>query len=190
MLCGMHCGILFVVALVLTGASTVSFGAAAKSPVDFVHQIVPVLREHCGECHTGDKKKGGFSLNDRASMLAGGERGKSVVPGNAAKSFLLEVITTKDPDKQMPPKGPRLSPEKVKLLRDWIDAGAPWEDGFAFKKPAYDPPLKPRRPVLPPVVLNRLNPIDRILDADLAKRKSTPPKPWTTPPLRAACTST
>ncbi len=176
MLCGMHCGILFVVALVLTGASTVSFGAAAKSPVDFVHQIVPVLREHCGECHTGDKKKGGFSLNDRASMLAGGERGKSVVPGNAAKSFLLEVITTKDPDKQMPPKGPRLSPEKVKLLRDWIDAGAPWEDGFAFKKPAYDPPLKPRRPVLPPVVLNRLNPIDRILDADLAKRKSTPPK--------------
>ena len=41
--------------------------AAAK--VDFSHQIVPILREHCSECHTGDKKKGGFSLNDRASKI-------------------------------------------------------------------------------------------------------------------------
>ena len=149
--------------------------AAAK--VDFSHQIVPILREHCSECHTGDKKKGGFSLNDRASTLAGGESGKAVVPGNAAKSPLIEAITSKDPDKQMPPKGARLSPEKVKLLRDWIDAGAPWEEGFAFKKPAYEPPLKPRRPTLPPVVAGRANPIDRILDADLAKRKAPTPKP-------------
>jgi len=162
-------------AIVVSGLSQATLGAAAK--VDFSHQIVPVLREHCGECHTGDKKKGGFSLNDRASLLAGGESGKAVLPGNAAKSPLIEAITTKDADKQMPPKGARLSPEKVKLLRDWIDAGAQWEEGFAFKKPAYEPPLKPRRPTLPPVVAGRTNPIDRILDADLAKRKAAAPRP-------------
>ncbi|MFM8469076.1 MAG: c-type cytochrome domain-containing protein, partial [Limisphaerales bacterium] len=97
--------------------------SAAAAKVDFSHQIVPILREHCGECHTGDKKKGSFSMNDRASLIAGGESGKAVLPGNAARSPLIEAITSKDPDKQMPPKGARLSPEKVKLLRDWIDAG-------------------------------------------------------------------
>ncbi|MBI5802989.1 MAG: DUF1549 domain-containing protein [Verrucomicrobia bacterium] len=150
---------------------------AAAARVDFSHQIVPILREHCGECHTGDKKKGSFSMNDRPSLLAGGESGKAVLPGNAARSPLFEAITTKDTDKQMPPKGARLSPEKVKLLREWIDAGAPWEEGFAFKKPAYEPPLKPRRPSLPPAVAGRTNPIDRILDADLAKRKAPRPQP-------------
>ena len=163
-------------ALALASLTSAVF-AAAPTKVDFSHQIAPVLREHCAECHTGDKKKGGFSLNDRASLLVGGESGKAILPGNAAKSRLIEAITTKDTDKQMPPKGARLSPEKVKLLRDWIDAGAPWEDGFAFKKPAYEPPLKPRRPTLPPAVAGRTNPVDRILDADLAKRKAATPKP-------------
>ena len=164
-------------ALALCLAALPAAFAAAPAAVDFSHQIVPILREHCAECHTGDKKKGGFSLNDRAALLAGGESGKAVLLGNAAKSPLLTAITTKDPDKQMPPKGPRLAPEKVKLLRDWIDAGAQWETGFAFKQPAYEPPLKPRRPTLPPAVAGRTNPIDRILDADLARRKATTPKP-------------
>ena len=35
------------------------------------HDIVPILRKHCGQCHTGDKKKGGLSLNTRASLLGG-----------------------------------------------------------------------------------------------------------------------
>ena len=163
-------------ALALVTLTSATF-AAAPAKVDFSHQIVPILREHCGECHTGDKKKGSFSMNDRASLLAGGESGKAVLPGNSAKSPLIAAITSKDTDKQMPPKGTRLSPEKVKLLRDWIDAGAVWEEGFAFKKPAYEPPLKPRRPTLPPAVAGRTNPVDRILDADLAKRKAVPPKP-------------
>ncbi len=165
----------FAFAAVAISFASAASGAPAK--VDFSHQIVPILREHCGECHTGDKKKGSFSMNDRASLLAGGESGKAVLPGNSAKSPLIAAITSKDPDKQMPPKGTRLSPEKVKLLRDWIDAGAVWEEGFAFKKPAYEPPLKPRRPTLPPAVAGRTNPVDRILDADLAKRKAVPPKP-------------
>ena len=165
----------FAFAAVAISFASAASGAPAK--VDFSHQIVPILREHCGECHTGDKKKGSFSMNDRASLLAGGESGKAVLPGNSAKSPLIAAITSKDPDKQMPPKGTRLSPEKVKLLREWIDAGAPWEEGFAFKKPAYEPPLKPRRPTLPPAVAGRTNPVDRILDADLAKRKAVPPKP-------------
>ena len=47
--------------------------------VDFSHDIVPILREHCAACHTGDKKKGGLSMNSRSDLMAGGENGKAVV---------------------------------------------------------------------------------------------------------------
>ena len=143
----------------------------ARSAVDFSHQIVPILREHCAECHAGDKKKGGFSFNDRGSLMEGGEDGAVVVSGKSAESALIKAILSADPDEQMPPKGKRVPAEQVALLKQWIDEGLPWEEGFAFKKPAYEPPLKPRMPVLPTAVDGRSNPLDRILDSYLAQKK-------------------
>ncbi len=163
---------------ILWVALPVAFTVAARAAsVDFSHQIVPVLREHCGECHTGDKKKGGFSMNTRADLLKGGENGVAIIPGSSAKSKLIEVLITKDDDAKMPPKGPRLAPEKVQLLRAWIDSGANWDEGFAFKKPAYEPPLKPRRPELPRASRGRTNAVDRILDAYVSKNKVKTPAP-------------
>ena len=74
----------------------------ATAAVDFSHQIVPVLREHCAECHAGDKKKGGFSFNDRASLLEGSENGPTVVAGSASKSRIIELMLSTDSDEQMP----------------------------------------------------------------------------------------
>lgn len=143
----------------------------ATAAVDFSHQIVPILREHCAECHAGDKKKGGFSFNDRESLMEGGEDGAVVVSGKSAESAMIQAILSTDPDDQMPPKGKRMPAEQIALLKQWIDEGLVWEEGFAFKKPAYEPPLKPRMPVLPAVVDGRSNPIDRILDQYLAQKK-------------------
>ena len=86
--------------------------------VDFAHEVVPILRKHCGECHTGDKKKGGLSMNTRAALLEGGENGAVLVPGQAAKSKLLESIVSEDPDERMPPKGPRVTPAEAAVLRE------------------------------------------------------------------------
>ncbi|MFZ4767292.1 MAG: DUF1549 domain-containing protein, partial [Roseimicrobium sp.] len=151
--------------------------AAWSAPVDFSHQIVPILREHCAECHAGDKKKGSFSMNDRTALLAGSENGAVVVVGQSSESSLLDAVTSSDPDTQMPPKGQRLSAEKVALLKAWIDGGLAWDEGFAFKKPAYEPPLKPRQVALPAAVNERTNPVDRILDAHFAKLKLPRPQP-------------
>ena len=79
--------------------------AMLRAAPDFSHQIVPILRENCGKCHTGDERKGGFSMNTRAELLAGSENGKVVVPGKAADSLLIEAVTTADEDLRMPPKG-------------------------------------------------------------------------------------
>lgn len=143
---------------------------------DFSHDIVSILREHCGECHIGKNKKGGLSFNTQESTLAGGDEGKVIVPGRSKDSKLIAVVVSRDPDIQMPPKGPRLSDKQVKLLKDWIDSGAKWDEGFVFQKPSYEPPLKPRRPELPPVVDGRSNPIDRLIDSYLTSKKAKRPQ--------------
>lgn len=131
--------------------TTIACGTlTATHAVDFNHEIVPILREHCAECHAGDKKKGGLSFNSRAALLEGSENGEVVVPGNAGESYLIEVITTDDSDIQMPPKGEPVSPDQIALLKEWINADLPWQEGFSFSgKPPYQAPLKPHRPDLP-----------------------------------------
>jgi len=148
---------------------------SCAAAVDFSHQIVPLLKKHCAECHAGDKKKGGFSMNTREALLKGSENGPVLVLGDAGRSHLIEVILSTDKDDQMPPKGERVSAAEITLLKSWIAEGLPWEQGYAFKKPAYAPPLKPRRPELPPAVGGRVNPIDRIIDKYLTDHHSQTP---------------
>ena len=167
-------------AIVVVSTTIVAAAAAAESPkpLDFAHEIAPILRAHCVKCHTGAKKEGAFSLNTRGELLAGGESGPAVVVGKSAASELVTRITTADPDLRMPPESePRLTGEQVAAVKRWIDAGLPWDDGFAFVAPAYEPPLKPRLVALPPAIDGRTNPVDRILDHYLAARKLPRPQP-------------
>ena len=147
----------------------------AQDTFDFAHKILPVLKKHCAQCHTGEQKKGGLSLNTRESMLSGGESGAEILSKDAASSELIERVTSKDPDLRMPPEGPGLSDDEIISVKQWVQAGLPWEPGFSFGKQTYEPPLLPRKPVLPePSSPNRKHPIDRILDADRATRSLAP----------------
>ncbi|MEI7780474.1 MAG: c-type cytochrome domain-containing protein [Planctomycetota bacterium] len=140
--------------------------SAAARAVDFAHEVVPLLKKHCGQCHTGDAKQGGFSMNTREDTLAGGDSGTpGFVEGAAAASELIARITSGDPDYRMPSAGDPLPPEAVAVLRQWIDAKAPWEDGFAFKGTGWEPPLLLRTVALPPAEEGRTNPVDRVVDA-------------------------
>lgn len=146
----------------------------AKGQIDFVHQIVPVLKEHCTECHGGEEAKGGFSLNTRELFLDD----ETAIPGEAEKSYFIELILDSDPDYQMPPeKKARVPKEQVQLLKQWVDEGMKWEPGFTFGEPTYEPPLKPRRPALPQVTDARGNPIDRIIDHYLSENALPRPEP-------------
>jgi Protein of unknown function (DUF1549)/Protein of unknown function (DUF1553)/Planctomycete cytochrome C len=162
-----------VVTFVLGG--TMPAGRAAE--IDFAHDVAPVLRKYCGQCHLGDKKQGGFSMNSREPLIAGGENGKAVVVGRSGASELIRRLTSNDPDVRMPPEGDRVPADKIALLRAWIDSGVKWEDGFTFNSAAYEPPLKPRHIELPPVVDGRANPVDRIIDAYFAQHKVARPNP-------------
>jgi hypothetical protein len=135
-------------------------------PVDFAHDVIPILKEHCYECHGGHRHEGDFSINTREAIVDS----SSAVPGDSANSYLIEMVTAADPEIRMPKEKPPLSEAAVKKLRDWIDAGLPWEAGFTFAVNDYEPPLRPRRPELPAAVEGRTNPIDRILDAYSSER--------------------
>jgi hypothetical protein len=147
----------------------------AETPPDFVHRVAPVLREHCADCHMGAKKKGGLSMNTREDLLAGGENGAVLVPGKPEESRMLALLAPADPEDRMPPKGDAVPPEKIEEIRRWIAGGAEWPAGFNFAKPAYEPPLHPRRPDLPPALPGRNHPVDRILDADFTRRQKPIP---------------
>ena len=145
--------------------------------IDFAHQVVPILKEHCADCHLGDKKKGGLSMNTRKDLLDGSENGAVIDLKNAGKSLLLDVLTSTDEDTMMPPKGKRVPAEQIAVLRQWISEGAVWEDGFTFGKSSYEPPLKPRLVTLPAARDGRTHPIDRIQDTYLAEHKVARPAP-------------
>ena len=143
----------------------------AAAAVDFAHDVVPILKQHCADCHLGSKRKGGLSMNTRADFLAGSENGKIAEPGKPDDALLLKLLTSADKDDQMPPKGERVPAGKIAVLRAWIAEGMIWQDGFTFGASGWEPPLKPRRVELPPAVDGREHPIDRIVDRYLAEHK-------------------
>ncbi len=148
--------------------------AVPAADVDFSHDVVPILRTHCIECHGGKEAKGSFSLNSRALLVESGH----VDLEDPGDSYLIELVESTDTDTQMPPEGrPRLKPAEVDTLRRWIEQQVAWEAGFSFAPPVYEPPLRPRRPELPPAHAGRTNPIDRILDAELRQRGVEIPAP-------------
>lgn len=108
-----------------------------KSPAEitpgeqlFALKVRPLLAEKCFVCHGKDPEEVGGELNllSRAGMLKGSETSKSVlVPGKSDQSLLYIATTWKDAAYEMPPKeNDRLTEAQTWLIRDWIDAGAPW----------------------------------------------------------------
>ena len=120
----------------------------AVAAIDFVHEVVPLLRTHCIECHGGEEAEGGFSMNTRGLVL----EADVLEPGKPNDSLLMELVMTDDEDEKMPPpedKKAALNAKEIDILRRWITAGVPWEEGFTFAVDRYEPPLKPRKVDLP-----------------------------------------
>ena len=90
----------------------------------FEAKIRPVLVEHCYRCHSaeGQSVRGGLSVANKEAMLAGGESGPAIVPGNLDESMLWNAINYKD--YKMPPKTP-LPRAVIEDFRKWIEMGAP-----------------------------------------------------------------
>ncbi len=141
--------------------------------VDFDHDVIPILRQHCVRCHGDREAKGGFSINSRDAFL----EDDAAVVGDSSASYFLELLDSVDVDAQMPPQEqPRVSSEHKAILAQWVDEGMPWTDDFTFASDTYQPPLLPRKVALPGRASDGHpggeldNPIDRLLDKYLSDR--------------------
>ncbi|MBU6238770.1 MAG: DUF1553 domain-containing protein [Planctomycetes bacterium] len=90
----------------------------------FEAKIRPVLIEHCYRCHSvdGQSVRGGLVVDNRDALLAGGESGPAIVPGNLKESILWDAINYRD--YRMPPGG-RLPANVIEDFKTWIEMGAP-----------------------------------------------------------------
>ncbi|MGD9720647.1 MAG: PSD1 and planctomycete cytochrome C domain-containing protein [Pirellulales bacterium] len=121
----------------------------------FEKHVRPLLVNRCLECH-GAKQEGGLRLDSRAAMIAGGDNGPALVPGDPDASLLVKALRYADEPK-MPPAGP-LANEAIEPLVQWIAAGAPWpgdasiplaQDPDAWRSHwAFQPVRAPARPTV------------------------------------------
>ncbi|MEO6739990.1 MAG: DUF1549 domain-containing protein [Chthoniobacteraceae bacterium] len=145
--------------LISAAAFAAQLPPPADRPVDFAKDIQPLLESSCVKCHAKGKDRGGLSMETHEGLLKGGDTGGAIVPGNSAKSLMIELVASDDVESLMPRRGKRWTPEQVGLLRAWIDQGAKWPLGLTFAKPAPEN-LAPRK-VEPPA--GDGNPVDRVL---------------------------
>jgi hypothetical protein len=112
--------------------------------IDFAQQIKPLLERSCTACHSGERPRGLFRIDGRNAILKGGASGDAaVVPGHSEKSSLIDYVSGKVPESEMPPRAvrerfPALTPDAVALLRAWIDQGAEWPTGVLLTSPKME----------------------------------------------------
>ncbi len=143
--------------------------------IDFGRDIRPILSRRCTQCHGSADQEAGLDFSTRETALAELDSGEhAVVPEDRDGSALWERIHLENGDEmRMPPEGDPLSGEEKEKLGQWIDAGAPWQDHWAFQQPT-----EPEPPLLP-TATGGSSPIDRfvrarLLSADLPIAEQAP----------------
>jgi hypothetical protein len=146
--------------------------------------VRPILAARCCRCHGPERQQAGLRLDSASAVRKGGTAGAVVVPGDAADSVLIAVLTGAEDRPLMPPSGRPLDRKEIALLRAWIDAGAAAPpdahaadgraaaaDHWAFRPPAAAPVPAARDPAL------GRNPVDAFLGSAQEKRGLTPAPP-------------
>lgn len=94
-------------------------GTSLLTAQSFDLSVKPIFAAKCVSCHNEKLALGKFALHNPDAVLKGGETGPAIVPGDAAKSLLIDKIVTR----QMPPGKDKLSDAEIDRIRAWINTG-------------------------------------------------------------------
>ena len=160
------------IVLILLGVPS-ALNAAETPPVNFSHEILPILSDNCFHCHGPDKnaRKSDLRIDTREGAIAVKDGVAAIVPGNSAKSEMIKRIYSGDSEEFMPPPKAHkiLSAEQKALIKRWIDEGARWGKHWAYDEL--------QRPPVPSAGLDaRLirNPVDAFIQTRLLAKKISP----------------
>jgi mono/diheme cytochrome c family protein len=120
--------------------------------VSYYKDVRPIFAQHCNGCHQPAKAQGGYIMTSLADLVKPGEREKpGIVPGNTAKSYLLEQVAVHDGKAEMPKGRDPLTAAQIKLITDWIAQGAT-DDTPASAKAVPVDASNPPKYMAPPVI--------------------------------------
>ncbi|MEW6401882.1 MAG: DUF2231 domain-containing protein [Chloroflexota bacterium] len=103
-----------------TSAAAVTGTPTPTTGVSFASEIAPILKSRCLNCHGGQKTEEGLDVSSYEALMAGSENGAVIIPGDAENSLLGQTLI----EREMPKRGPKLSPEQAQTIIDWINQGA------------------------------------------------------------------
>ncbi|MHC4879116.1 MAG: PSD1 and planctomycete cytochrome C domain-containing protein [Planctomycetota bacterium] len=143
----------------------------------FRSHVYPLLKSQCFDCHAGADADSGLRLDVLDELLGHSTGEPLAVPGKAAVSRLIEVITADaDADDRMPPadSGDLLSEAEVAELTRWVNEGLAWDDVLLppatveTKHWAFQPIV---RPDVPQIAVDRSAFRGNAIDAFLAEKQ-------------------
>ncbi|QDV88445.1 Planctomycete cytochrome C [Stieleria magnilauensis] len=108
----------------LSWAIVLGSPAPADNQLEFFEKkIRPVLVKHCYECHSADSDElgGKLRVDNRQSMLAGGESGPVLLAGSPDESLIIQAL--RYDGLEMPPEEP-LPATIIKDFETWVSLGA------------------------------------------------------------------
>ncbi len=88
--------------------------------VSYASDIQPLLKSRCGSCHGGGRHEEGLSVISYDDLMKGSDNGLVIIAGNAKDSLLVQQVASQE----MPKRGPKLTPDQVQLITDWVNQGA------------------------------------------------------------------
>jgi len=93
---------------------------APATTVSFANDVLPIIQSRCVNCHGGQRIEKGLLMNTYDEIMAGSDNGPVVIPGDVEGSLLVELVTAN----KMPKRGPKLTPQQIQVITDWVAAGA------------------------------------------------------------------
>lgn len=100
---------------------------AEADVVDYVNDVLPIMKSHCWDCHSNEKSVKGSLALDNFEEVRDYQIGKFNIirPGNPAESGFLERLKLESNHTDfMPRKGDPLPKEELATIEKWIEDGA------------------------------------------------------------------
>lgn len=108
--------------IALSFSTTASLSGTAE---DYVSEILPIMKEHCWDCHSKETEvKGNVALDPEGLSDQIGAY-NVIRPGNPAESGFVERLKLDETHNDfMPRKGKPLPKREIEKIEAWIQAGA------------------------------------------------------------------
>ncbi len=93
---------------------------ASAQSVSFQEQVLPILKNKCGECHGDENPEVRLTVINYEELMEGSEFGIVISPGDPSSSYMIELIALGE----MPQDGEPVTNEELSLIEVWIEEGA------------------------------------------------------------------